>query len=76
MSTLNWKIECVAPLSFRWNALICQCRAIFWPSKLFGGTFLTFEGRLLKRKHNFNIKAEKNDKIAQTKGKKRFLALL
>ena len=66
----------MAPLSFHWKALICQCRAIFWPSRLFGGTFLTFEGRLLVSEQIFINEEEKNDKTTKNKGTNSFLALL
>ena len=33
------KISVVAPFSFHRNALICQCRAILWPSGLFWWDF-------------------------------------
>ena len=64
--TLIWKIECVAQSS---TGLICQCRAIFWPSRLLGGTFLTFEGRLLESEQIFILKAVKNDKKTKLKAK-------
>ena len=66
----------MAPLSFHWKALICQCRAIFGPSRLFGGTFLTFEGRLLVSEQIFINDEEKNDKTTKNKGTISFLALL
>ena len=76
MSTLIWKILCVALLSFHEKALICQCRAFFWPSRLFGGTFLTFEGRLLVSEQIFIDEEEKLTKQQKIKVQTVFLALL
>ena len=47
------------PISFHWNPLICQCRAIIWPSSLFVWTFQTFESRLSESEHKCVIVGQK-----------------